>query len=133
MIRRPPRSTLSSSSAASDVYKRQPFWARREFSLGLSKPGVAGSGDVVSPVIQMSIGAPPCAVSRFITLSSSSGLATVPASTVLGDSVVVVKPGRNDRADWPDRAADMDLVVDHGACSRPTPCLLYTSDAADEE
>src|SRR5664279_815554 len=103
------------------VDARAPFWARREFSLGLSKPGVAGSGDVVSPVIQMSIGAPPCAVSRFITLSSSSGLATVPASTVLGDSVVVVKPGRNDRADWPDRAADMDLVVDHGACSRPTP------------
>eukprot|EP00658_Telonema_sp_P-2_P049538 TRINITY_DN37689_c0_g1_i1.p3 TRINITY_DN37689_c0_g1~~TRINITY_DN37689_c0_g1_i1.p3 ORF type:complete len:119 (+),score=12.20 TRINITY_DN37689_c0_g1_i1:125-481(+) len=27
MIRRPPRSTLSSSSAASDVYKRQPFLA----------------------------------------------------------------------------------------------------------
>src|SRR5665648_446263 len=27
MIRRPPRSTLSSSSAASDVYKRQPFIA----------------------------------------------------------------------------------------------------------
>src|SRR5665648_1300721 len=25
MIRRPPRSTLSSSSAASDVYKRQPY------------------------------------------------------------------------------------------------------------
>src|SRR5664279_3974542 len=55
------------------VDARAPFWARREFSLGLSKPGVAGSGDVVSPVIQMSIGAPPCAVSRFITLSSSSG------------------------------------------------------------
>src|SRR5664279_6569373 len=49
----------------------------------------------------MSIGAPPCAVSRFITLSSSSGLATVPASSVLGDSVVVVKPGRNDRATGP--------------------------------
>src|SRR5664280_2313221 len=55
------------------VDARAPFWARREFSLGLSKPGVAGSGDVVSPVIQMSIGAQPCAVSRFITLSSSSG------------------------------------------------------------
>src|SRR5665648_1300025 len=26
MIRRPPRSTLSSSSAASDVYKRQDIW-----------------------------------------------------------------------------------------------------------
>ena len=25
MLRRPPRSTLSSSSAASDVYKRQPY------------------------------------------------------------------------------------------------------------
>src|SRR5674536_141828 len=28
MIRRPPRSTLSSSSAASDVYKRQRGWRR---------------------------------------------------------------------------------------------------------
>src|SRR5665648_999099 len=28
MIRRPPRSTLSSSSAASDVYKRQSFYLR---------------------------------------------------------------------------------------------------------
>src|SRR5665648_1265223 len=28
MIRRPPRSTLSSSSAASDVYKRQPYGDR---------------------------------------------------------------------------------------------------------
>eukprot|EP00658_Telonema_sp_P-2_P005361 TRINITY_DN12004_c0_g1_i2.p2 TRINITY_DN12004_c0_g1~~TRINITY_DN12004_c0_g1_i2.p2 ORF type:complete len:119 (-),score=33.09 TRINITY_DN12004_c0_g1_i2:51-407(-) len=28
MIRRPPRSTLSSSSAASDVYKRQVLWHR---------------------------------------------------------------------------------------------------------
>src|SRR5664279_3859933 len=33
------------------VDARAPFWARREFSLGLSRPGVAGSGDVVSPVI----------------------------------------------------------------------------------
>src|SRR5664279_6317441 len=28
MIRRPPRSTLSSSSAASDVYKRQVMWGK---------------------------------------------------------------------------------------------------------
>eukprot|EP00658_Telonema_sp_P-2_P016973 TRINITY_DN16572_c0_g1_i3.p1 TRINITY_DN16572_c0_g1~~TRINITY_DN16572_c0_g1_i3.p1 ORF type:complete len:112 (-),score=29.57 TRINITY_DN16572_c0_g1_i3:217-552(-) len=35
MIRRPPRSTLSSSSAASDVYKRQPqYWWNREVFLG---------------------------------------------------------------------------------------------------
>src|SRR5678810_405572 len=29
MIRRPPRSTLDRSSAASDVYKRQDFWRAR--------------------------------------------------------------------------------------------------------
>src|SRR5674536_171096 len=32
MIRRPPRSTLSSSSAASDVYKRQPLEGSRSLS-----------------------------------------------------------------------------------------------------
>ena len=31
MIRRPPRSTLSSSSAASDVYKRQYIYSRKIF------------------------------------------------------------------------------------------------------
>ena len=33
MIRRPPRSTLSSSSAASDVYKRQEKYGYRVYSL----------------------------------------------------------------------------------------------------
>src|SRR5664280_1718633 len=69
----------------------------------------------------MSIGAPPCAVSRFMTLSSSSGLATVPASTVLGEQRRGGETGQERPGDWPDRAADVDLVVDHGACSRPTP------------
>ena len=35
MIRRPPRSTLSSSSAASDVYKRQSFYSRSALQYGL--------------------------------------------------------------------------------------------------
>ena len=39
MIRRPPRSTLSSSSAASDVYKRQPLW---QVALGISFGVVIG-------------------------------------------------------------------------------------------
>src|SRR5665648_826354 len=40
MIRRPPRSTLSSSSAASDVYKRQPpFASREEHCVTPSQPG----------------------------------------------------------------------------------------------
>src|SRR5664280_3877273 len=36
MIRRPPRSTLSSSSAASDVYKRQDF-IQNQFSMGMQQ------------------------------------------------------------------------------------------------
>eukprot|EP00658_Telonema_sp_P-2_P019679 TRINITY_DN17762_c0_g1_i2.p1 TRINITY_DN17762_c0_g1~~TRINITY_DN17762_c0_g1_i2.p1 ORF type:complete len:160 (+),score=41.80 TRINITY_DN17762_c0_g1_i2:115-594(+) len=41
MIRRPPRSTLSSSSAASDVYKRQVLWQHllhRTIVFGTSQP-----------------------------------------------------------------------------------------------
>src|SRR5665648_513407 len=40
MIRRPPRSTLSSSSAASDVYKRQPIYTDiRMVEAGITKHG----------------------------------------------------------------------------------------------
>src|SRR5665648_1171994 len=38
MIRRPPRSTLSSSSAASDVYKRQFLYRVGHYSKGLKPP-----------------------------------------------------------------------------------------------
>src|SRR5664280_2219536 len=41
MIRRPPRSTLSSSSAASDVYKRQRIALGLAASSSLDKPGAA--------------------------------------------------------------------------------------------
>src|SRR5674536_343966 len=40
MIRRPPRSTLSSSSAASDVYKRQPYSGVRIHAPTRRKGGV---------------------------------------------------------------------------------------------
>ena len=40
MIRRPPRSTLMRSSAASDVYKRQPGECPRQTENGLTKPEV---------------------------------------------------------------------------------------------
>src|SRR5664280_3785761 len=46
MIRRPPRSTLSSSSAASDVYKRQVMHMGYAF-LGLASLSVLGAGGVV--------------------------------------------------------------------------------------
>src|SRR5674536_396526 len=40
MIRRPPRSTLSSSSAASDVYKRQVHLSTRDVRLRRSRSGL---------------------------------------------------------------------------------------------
>eukprot|EP00658_Telonema_sp_P-2_P020856 TRINITY_DN18269_c0_g1_i3.p2 TRINITY_DN18269_c0_g1~~TRINITY_DN18269_c0_g1_i3.p2 ORF type:complete len:100 (-),score=28.73 TRINITY_DN18269_c0_g1_i3:139-438(-) len=47
MIRRPPRSTLSSSSAASDVYKRQDVGGADDL-LGVNSAGVAdGDGSVL--------------------------------------------------------------------------------------
>src|SRR5665648_229242 len=50
MIRRPPRSTLSSSSAASDVYKRQVEIVRFGKALGGEEAtfyGLAGLGDLI--------------------------------------------------------------------------------------
>ena len=41
MIRRPPRSTLSSSSAASDVYKRQVYWLLGVFAVAQRLPRLA--------------------------------------------------------------------------------------------
>src|SRR5674536_125659 len=55
MIRRPPRSTLSSSSAASDVYKRQDRNVERYCCLlgaGLAGAGISGRGEVApEPVV----------------------------------------------------------------------------------
>ena len=39
MIRRPPRSTLDRSSAASDVYKRQATWGEPITTLGVAPTG----------------------------------------------------------------------------------------------
>src|SRR5674536_372197 len=49
MIRRPPRSTLSSSSAASDVYKRQDVPDERNFAR--DPPGNAGEADAAGTAL----------------------------------------------------------------------------------
>src|SRR5674536_42304 len=59
MIRRPPRSTLSSSSAASDVYKRQRLW-RRPVAYGLLALAVLVG--LALPVLGMRTGMPSIAV-----------------------------------------------------------------------
>ena len=49
MIRRPPRSTLDRSSAASDVYKRQALVIGLGGALGLDGAGGAAQGDGEHP------------------------------------------------------------------------------------
>ena len=58
MIRRPPRSTQSRSSAASDVYKRQVFFSKDDFLIYESVSGFSAlqSNDIiVSIILQISI------------------------------------------------------------------------------
>src|SRR5674536_401507 len=96
MIRRPPRSTLSSSSAASDVYKREQL-------LGQARDLVHADGRVVDPR----------AVVRGQPLRDRGQ-----ARRRSGDA----DPGR--RLSQRDARGVKELVDE---------CLLYTSDAADEE
>src|SRR5664280_959110 len=55
MIRRPPRSTLSSSSAASDVYKRQLKPLAGNASYLLFAAGIIGTGLLAIPVLSGSL------------------------------------------------------------------------------
>src|SRR5664280_3917004 len=82
MIRRPPRSTLSSSSAASDVYKRQL---------------VSSDFDIPKPFFGV-----------YVITIMNHGTAT-------------------SRTEW------RNLSTKNSFCRVFIVCLLYTSDAADEE
>src|SRR5674536_407690 len=93
MIRRPPRSTLSSSSAASDVYKRQrttwsAVWTVR-YHRGAQERGLRTTGF---------------------------------------DHCTVMRSPRRTR---PPCRTEAHRCPRHAV--RPCTCLLYTSDAADEE
>src|SRR5665648_1271836 len=90
MIRRPPRSTLSSSSAASDVYKRQPSY-KRSFH--------------ATPTITTQFQA------LFTTIFWMLFSFRSPYYYAIGLKTYLVLE------------VDVPLI----------PCLLYTSDAADEE
>src|SRR5665648_210389 len=72
MIRRPPRSTLSSSSAASDVYKRQAYG----YAVGQSDTVIGANSDV-----DFDLGAIPFQNSGFTSVPSPGGTSFVIATT----------------------------------------------------
>src|SRR5664280_119341 len=115
MIRRPPRSTLSSSSAASDVYKRQSVLlveVRDHLGVAVAREAVT-LGRELRPQ-----------------------LAVVVDLAVLRDpdAAVLVRQRLVARLQIDDRKAprrDTDAAAQECALAIGT-CLLYTSDAADE-
>src|SRR5664279_6593985 len=85
MIRRPPRSTLSSSSAASDVYKRQvlsDYLGRRK---GLAVLGYT-MGALTKPVFAMASGVGAVVAARFID-RVGKGIRGAPRDALLADIV----------------------------------------------
>src|SRR5674536_262944 len=106
MIRRPPRSTLSSSSAASDVYKRQ---VQRRPSQHVPRRRLRRCGAAASGPHQTGRGGGGEAMSA----GGEAGPARIYVTDCEGPLT------KNDNA--------------QEIAARFIPCLLYTSDAADEE
>src|SRR5665648_852387 len=148
MIRRPPRSTLSSSSAASDVYKRQAY------NDTLSDGNYTNLIDSASvkPLININYSSP-------VEYGSSSNL-TINISGYHNSSYIVYKNGTNiangsyldgvsfnvsvntsvrtiwNYTVWANDSFDYNTnstTVWVTIIDTTPPCLLYTSDAADEE
>src|SRR5665648_1257051 len=115
MIRRPPRSTLSSSSAASDVYKRQvemgSRWTAIE-AVGLYVPG--GTAAYPSSVLMNAVPAKVAGCARLVMV--------VPAPDGKLSPLVLAAA----------KLAGVDEIYRIGG-AQAVACLLYTSDAADEE
>src|SRR5450756_1660814 len=106
MIRRPPRSTQSRSSAASDVYKRQ----------NLNGP------------VPTSAPLPPCA--SVIFDASVTELSPPPAFKAAGLRIEYPAKVRTDRKlDCGCRSVNTTVC---GSGAETEACLLYTSDAADD-
>src|SRR5674536_208507 len=129
MIRRPPRSTLSSSSAASDVYKRQAP-ARRASGRG-TPAGSRRHLPAVRPHANRPHANRPHANRRCTSAAAASTRATErdAASAAAASSAALTSPPA-----IPVVGVETRPSVT-GTRGRPQaiPCLLYTSDAADEE
>ena len=132
MIRRPPRSTLSSSSAASDVYKRQDTNARPEekedFDADISDIRVLLVEDNELNV----------EIAEFMLTENGAKVETVNNGLEAVQHFEASEPGTYDVI-----LMDVMMPVMDGLTAARTirdlerqdakTCLLYTSDAADEE
>src|SRR5450756_1593751 len=136
MIRRPPRSTQSRSSAASDVYKRQ-LWLCLLGRGGQVVAGVGGPQTVLNSPTQLSCQG--LSLGRWMT-SRRADLARRPGTAIsCRRMVAVVALAWNTDAMVPAARVRLNAIAANtsqaplaanwpeGAC-----CLLYTSDAADD-
>ena len=121
MIRRPPRSTLDRSSAASDVYKRQVYSRNGDrANAALMYAAASGAGPEVNSnqgILDIRNGNYSMAVSN---LSAAGSYNTALAKLLAGD-----KDGAMSSIEASD---DKNTAEGHYLMA----CLLYTSDAADE-
>src|SRR5664279_3239489 len=140
MIRRPPRSTLSSSSAASDVYKRQPwkgaarntYLAARELR-AFTPPVLLIRDDQSSnpTVVQQTIDLHVAWLGSY-NIDCGVLLRSNVESGVLAQSRLVILPYNENISDTEWTALE-SFVAAGGKLLVYYLCLLYTSDAADEE
>ena len=129
MIRRPPRSTLDRSSAASDVYKRQILVIMFNANvLSAILGAILSFVPSLRPVLRTAIAYP--LSSRFRTGMTMVLFAMIMA-TVVVMAVVISTTQSLTRLDER-QTAGFDIQVSPTLLSFFNPCLLYTSDAADE-
>src|SRR5674536_306503 len=138
MIRRPPRSTLSSSSAASDVYKRQiaPY----------NHPAKVGGMPFLQRFLDFQL-TPNLMNDEHLTTNQGVPVTDNQSSLTVGergpvllqDVHLIEKLAHFDRERIAERVVHAKGAGAHGyfqvykSMAPYTCCLLYTSDAADEE
>eukprot|EP00657_Telonema_sp_P-1_P000895 TRINITY_DN11822_c0_g1_i1.p1 TRINITY_DN11822_c0_g1~~TRINITY_DN11822_c0_g1_i1.p1 ORF type:complete len:146 (-),score=32.53 TRINITY_DN11822_c0_g1_i1:2-439(-) len=125
MIRRPPRSTQSRSSAASDVYKRQSTTSTRSIRSPWA-PGSFNNETMTIAVIADNISVPELVVERGATLEQVLQQAhenggTVAAGEVMGSSEFIPVTTSIDRS---------TVLTELSVC--PGDCLYFESDPPEQ-
>src|SRR5678809_1716325 len=124
MIRRPPRSTLDRSSAASDVYKRQLIDCPPNLGL-LTVNGLVAADGVIIPVQTQYYAMK--GLTNLVKVINTIRLKLNRDLRILG-LLPTFYDGRTNLAR--DMLDELRVVGDHHVFT--SICLLYTSDAADE-